>query len=85
MDVEPWTLVHQAVENCDYEELSVLLDAGADPNEKCFEITLLGHAIEVEGDSALQSGCRLHGALTAIVLAYGADPNLESYGGQTPI
>lgn len=77
--------VHQAVESSDYEELAALLDAGADPNETCFGMTLLAHAIDLEGDSTLQSGCRLHGALTAIVLAYGADPELASHGGQTPL
>lgn len=82
---ESWTPTHQAVESGDYEELAVLLDAGADPNEVCFGLTLLAHAIELEGDSALQSGCRLHTALTAIVLAYGADPTLVSHNGQTPM
>ncbi|MEV1070226.1 ankyrin repeat domain-containing protein [Streptomyces sp. NPDC050263] len=85
MGVESWTPVHQAVETGDYEELAVLLDSGADPNEVCFEMTLLAHAVELEGDSTLQTGCRLHAALTAIVLSYGADPTLVSRGGQTPL
>ncbi|MGW3957746.1 ankyrin repeat domain-containing protein [Streptomyces sp. NPDC004752] len=85
MEVEPWTPVHQAVETNDYEELATLLDAGADPNEVCFGMTLLAHAIELEGDSTLQSGYRLHSVLTAIVLAYGADPALISRDGQTPM
>lgn len=83
--MEPWTPVHQAIETNDYEELASLLDAGADPNEICFGMTLLAHAIELEGDSTLQSGYRLHSALTAIVLAYGADPVLISRNEQTPM
>jgi len=71
-EVEPWTPAHQAVEVSDYETLSVLLDAGADPDEVFFELTLLTHAIDLEGDS------HLHTAGTAIVLAYGADPRLPS-------
>lgn len=82
---EPWTPVHQAVESNDYEELAALLDAGADSNEVCFGLTLLAHAIDLEGDSTLQSGYRLHAALTAIVLSYGADPGMVSPNGQTPM
>ena len=85
LEIEPWSPLHQAVETNDYEELAALLDAGADPNGKCFGITLLAHAIEIEGDSHLQSGYRLHSAVTAIVLAYGADPSMASYGGKTPM
>lgn len=80
--VEPWTPAHQAVEISEYETLSMLLDAGADPNEVFFELTLLTHAIDSEGDSHLQSGHPLHTASTAIVLAYGADPRLPSPAGK---
>lgn len=69
----------------EYEELASLLDSGADPNEICFGFTLLQHAIELEGDSALQSGTAVNAALTAIVLAYGADPNFTSDGGKTAL
>ncbi|WP_188266230.1 MULTISPECIES: ankyrin repeat domain-containing protein [unclassified Streptomyces] len=41
---------------------------------------LLVHAIEVEGDSALQSGVPINSAMTAILLAYGANPDLELNG-----
>jgi ankyrin repeat protein len=84
-EIEPWTPAHQAVEMNDYEELASLLDAGSDPNEICFGLSLLAHSIELEGDSNVQSGYRLHAALTAIVLAYGADPNLISRHNQTPL
>ncbi|MFF3350807.1 ankyrin repeat domain-containing protein [Streptomyces sp. NPDC002779] len=83
--VERWTPVHQAVEMGEYEALTVLLDAGSDPDEVCFGHTLLTHAIEGEGDSHLQSGHRLNTAATAILLAYGADPRLPAPGGSTPL
>ncbi|KPI22235.1 Ankyrin [Actinobacteria bacterium OV320] len=82
--IERWTPVHQAVEMSEYETLAALLDAGADPNEMCFGHTLLTHAIELEGDSHLQSGHPLNTATTAIVLAYGADPRLPGEYG-TPL
>jgi ankyrin repeat protein len=84
-EVERWTPAHQAVEISEYETLSMLLDAGADPDEVCFGLTLLTHAIDLEGDSHLQSGHPLHTAGTAIVLAYSADPRLPSAGGETPL
>ncbi|MBT2448257.1 ankyrin repeat domain-containing protein [Streptomyces sp. ISL-43] len=70
----PWTPAHQAVESSDYAELTRLLDEGADVNEVCWGMTLLEHAIDLEGDSALQSGTPIDSRLTAILLAYGADP-----------
>ncbi|MGV9547913.1 ankyrin repeat domain-containing protein [Streptomyces ardesiacus] len=85
LEVEPWTPAHQAVEVSEYETLSMLLDAGADPDEVFFELTLLTHAIDMEGDSHLQSGHPLHTACTAIVLAYGADPRRPSASGRTPL
>ncbi|MEU6104470.1 ankyrin repeat domain-containing protein [Streptomyces flaveolus] len=69
----------------EYETLSMLLDAGADPDEVCFGLTLLTHAIDSEGDGHLQSGHPLHTASTAIVLAYGADPHWPSASGRTPL
>ncbi|MFE6814556.1 ankyrin repeat domain-containing protein [Streptomyces sp. NPDC057677] len=85
LEVEPWTLAHQAVEMSEYETLSMLLDAGADPDEVCFGLTLLTHAIDSEGDGHLQSGHPLHTASTAIVLAYGADPHWPAASGKTPL
>ncbi|WP_343234771.1 ankyrin repeat domain-containing protein [Streptomyces sp. E5N91] len=73
------------MEISEYETLSVVLDAGADPDEVCFGLTLLTHAIDLEGDGHLQSGHPLHAAGTAIVLAYGDDPRLPSASGETPL
>ncbi|WP_256341790.1 ankyrin repeat domain-containing protein [Streptomyces sp. TLI_105] len=83
VEIEPWTPAHQAVESSDHATLTRLLDEGADVNEVCFGMTLLTHAIELEGDSALQSGQPIDSALTAIVLAYGADPTATPDGGRS--
>ncbi|MFD4977180.1 ankyrin repeat domain-containing protein [Streptomyces sp. NPDC058424] len=83
--VERWTPAHEAVEMSDHEQLTILLDAGADPNEMCFGHTLLTHAIDVEGDGHLQTGHPLNTAATAILLAYGADPRLPAQYGKTPL
>lgn len=47
---------HHAVEHEDVETLAQLLDAGADPNEVDGGLTLLTHAIDIEGDGAQQQG-----------------------------
>lgn len=76
----PWTPAHQAVESSDHATLTRLLDEGADVNEVCCRMTLLMHAIDLEADSATQSGQPVDSALTAILLAYGADPALSLNG-----
>ncbi|MER5988366.1 ankyrin repeat domain-containing protein [Streptomyces sp. NPDC001787] len=81
----PWTPAHQAVEMGDHDELSRLLYDGANPDEICCGMTLLVHAIDLEGDSALQSGNPLSGAATAIILAFGADPFLVAPMGEAPL
>lgn len=43
-------------------------------------MTLLEHAIDLEGDSALQSGTPIDSRLTVILLAYGADPSPQPPG-----
>ncbi|MFE1591077.1 hypothetical protein ACFW6Q_36005, partial [Streptomyces sp. NPDC058737] len=53
--VEPWTPAHEAVEMSEYETLARLLDAGVDPDEVCFGLTLLTHAIGLEGDAHVQT------------------------------
>ncbi|WP_435972034.1 hypothetical protein [Streptomyces sp. Qhu_M48] len=72
----PWTPAHQAVELSDHATLTRILDEGADADEVCSQMTLLMHAIDREVDVANQSGEPIDSALTAILLAYGADPHL---------
>jgi ankyrin repeat protein len=80
-----WTPAHQAVENEDAETLAQLLAKGADPDEVCDNMTLLTHAVDAEGDGALQSGGPLTVHTTAVLLAFGADPQLPGHDGQTPM
>ncbi|MET7407839.1 HDIG domain-containing metalloprotein [Streptomyces parvulus] len=79
-----WPPTLFAVEHQDVELLARLLDAGADPDEGN-GATPLTHAVDVEGDSALQSGDPLPVATTAVLLAYGADPDLPDATGETPL
>ncbi|NEE21623.1 ankyrin repeat domain-containing protein [Streptomyces sp. SID7499] len=79
-----WPPTLFAVEHQDVELLARLLDAGADPDEGN-GATLLTHALGTEGDSALQSGDPLTVATTAVLLAYGADPELPDATGDTPL
>jgi ankyrin repeat protein len=83
-DVERWTPVHAAVEMSEYEVLSALLDAGADPNELCFGHTLLTRSTSRETVICNRGTC-LNTAATAILLAYGADPRLPAADGETPL
>ncbi|ORT60954.1 hypothetical protein [Streptomyces sp. CB03238] len=62
-----------------------LLASGSDPNEVQGNSTLLTHAIDVEGDSTLQSRRPLTVHTTAILLAFGADPQPPDPDGQTPM
>ncbi|WP_308409224.1 ankyrin repeat domain-containing protein [Streptomyces sp. BV129] len=80
-----WTPAHFAVERQDAETLARLLATGSDPNEVQANLTLLTHAIDVEGDSTLQSGCPLAVHTTAILLAFAADPELAAPDGMTPM
>ncbi|MFF8871328.1 ankyrin repeat domain-containing protein [Streptomyces massasporeus] len=79
-----WPPTLFAVEHQDVELLARLLDAGADPDEGN-GATPLTHALDAEGDSALQSGDPLTVATTAVLLAYGADPELPDATGDTPL
>ncbi|MEU6710158.1 ankyrin repeat domain-containing protein [Nonomuraea sp. NPDC046802] len=81
---EPMTQAHQAVEHGDLEELTRLLDAGADPNEVWSDMTLLLHAIDMEADGAAQTRQPLNAACTAVLLAYGADPERPGPNGDVP-
>ncbi|MEU9699429.1 ankyrin repeat domain-containing protein [Streptomyces sp. NPDC047981] len=80
LEPEPWPPAHQAVEVSDHAALTRLLDEGGDVNDVYCGMTLLMHAIDLEGDSALQSGEPIDSALTAILLAYGADPSMTVDG-----
>ncbi|MFF9839231.1 ankyrin repeat domain-containing protein [Streptomyces sp. NPDC013740] len=80
-----WTPAHAAVEHEDAKTLARLLAAGTDPHEVQGNSTLLTHAIDTEGDSTLQSGRPLTVHTTAILLAFGADPQLPDPGGLTPM
>ncbi|ATY16642.1 ankyrin repeat domain-containing protein [Amycolatopsis sp. AA4] len=68
------TPAHIAVEMSDLPALRDLLDQGVDVDEECNGMTLLQHAIDVEGDGHVQTGNPLHVDLTAYLLARGADP-----------
>ncbi len=80
-----WTPAHQAVEHEDAETLARLLAAGGNPDEVSGEMTLLTHAIDAEGDGALQTGEPLTVHTTAVLLAFGADPCLADPSGRTPV
>ncbi|MFE9497100.1 ankyrin repeat domain-containing protein [Streptomyces collinus] len=82
---DTWTPAHRAVEGEDAQTLAQLLVGGADPNEVFGAATLLTHALDVEGDGALQSGQPLTVHTTAILLAFGADPELRDPAGNTPM
>ncbi|MEU9662625.1 ankyrin repeat domain-containing protein [Streptomyces chartreusis] len=82
---DSWTPAHHAVEHEDADTLARLLADGSDPNEVFSNMTLLTHAIDVEGDSSLQSGRPLTVHTTAVLLAFGADPELADPDGDTPM
>ncbi|WP_415939936.1 ankyrin repeat domain-containing protein [Streptomyces sp. 039-1] len=80
-----WTPAHHAVEHDDTEALARWLAGGADPDEVFSNMTLLTHAIDAEGDGSLQSGEPLTVHITAVLLAFGADPELADPAGRTPL
>lgn len=80
-----WPPAHQAVEQEDAQALAQLLATGSDPDEAFSDMTLLTHAIDVEGDGSLQSGQPLTVHTTAVLLAFGADPELADPHGRTPM
>lgn len=80
-----WTPAHRAVEQEDAEALARLPAAGSDPDEVFSNMTLLTHAIDVEGDGSLQSGQPLTVHTTAVLPAFGADPELADPDGRTPM
>lgn len=80
-----WTPAHQAVEDGEPEELARLLDSGVDPNEVCCGMTLLAHAVDYEADTAIQAGREMGVTLVAMLLAYGASPEVEGSPGKSPL
>ncbi|MEU2179690.1 ankyrin repeat domain-containing protein [Streptomyces thermolilacinus] len=80
-----WTPAHAAVEQEDAGTLARLLADGVDPDEECGGLTLLTHAIDAEGDGARQSRTPLTVHTTAVLLAFGADPELPDPDGRTPM
>ncbi|WP_218134951.1 ankyrin repeat domain-containing protein [Amycolatopsis xylanica] len=80
-----WTPAHHAVEHFDVATLARLLAAGSDPDEVFGDMTLLTHAIDAEGDGAAQTGEPLSVHLTAVLLAFGADPTLPDPAGRSPM
>lgn len=81
---KPMTPAHEAVENGDVAELTRLLDTGVDPNEVWNSMTLLLRAIDIEADGACQNERPLDAACTAVLLAYGADPERSGPRGEIP-
>ncbi|WP_191871661.1 ankyrin repeat domain-containing protein [Streptomyces filipinensis] len=80
-----WTPAHRAVEQEDAKILDRLLATGSNPDEVFGNMTLLTHAIDAEGDGCLQSGQPLTVHTTAVLLAFGADPELADPEGRTPM
>ncbi|MBM2620572.1 ankyrin repeat domain-containing protein [Actinoplanes sp. LDG1-06] len=80
------TPAHLAVEFGDLPRLRQLLDEGADIEDANAEgMTLLIHAVDMEGDGAAQSGKQAHVDTTAFLLARGADPGATMHDGATAL
>lgn len=80
-----WTPAHQAVEDGDADELARLLDLGIEPDEICCGMTLLAHAVDYEADVAIQAGTEMGVGLIAVLLAYGASPQMSGSSGKAPL
>ena len=74
-----------AIERTDVDRLRRLLDAGADIREARDGWTPLHHAVDIEVDSAAQTGGALHVDITALLVARGADPLSPDTQGVTPL
>ena len=80
-----WTPAHHAVEHFEAADLARLLAGGADPDEVFGDMTLLTHALDSEGDAGHQGDRVPDVHMTAILLAFGADPALPDPAGRTPL
>jgi ankyrin repeat protein len=70
----------------DLPRLRQLLDEGADIEDANAQgMTLLLHAVDVEGDGAVQTGKQAHVDTTAFLLARGADSGAAMHDGTTPL
>lgn len=58
--------------------------AGGDPEEISTDTTPLTHAVDAEGDGAIQAGESLTVHTTAVLLAFGAGPRPADPAGRTP-
>jgi len=80
------TPAHHAVEMEDLGKLRQLLDDGADIEDANEQgMTLLHHAVDVEGDGAQQTSGPLHVDTTALLLARGANPHAADRRGFVPL
>lgn len=80
-----WSPAHNAVEMSDIESLVSLLDSGTDVDDPTSDgCTLLHHAIDLEVDSAAQTGESLKVGLTRLLVERGADLD-HRWHGQTPL
>src|SRR5262245_34922389 len=75
----------KAIERTDTEQVRRLLDSGADVREARDGWTPLHHAVDIEVDSAAQTGGELHVDITALLVARGADPLRPDAQGVTPL
>ncbi len=75
---------HSVIEHERVDELQRLLDAGSDVDAPTSDgMTLLHHAIDIEVDSAAQTGSPLEAELTTLLVSSGADLN-HQWHGKTP-
>lgn len=83
--------LHSAIEHDEIDLLRRLLQEGADPNEPDpdFGTRPLQLSVDIECENAIrredrgEEDCEPHATLTAVLLLYGASPDLPDAKGQT--